>query len=171
MYRIFLCSSSITRRDDSDSACFGSRLSVTRFKYGARLQCVSLSRRCAARLHLYVWNERCRSLLTPSPRFVPIPVIARDASLARIEYLPSMLATARLRITDLSQTNPLSTLLHPTMHISPPGEKRRWRRRWSRNPIHQTQPLLLQVGRSVQLRLWGDCEGGRVVHPPACRAA
>lgn len=96
-------------------------------------------------------------LLAPSPRFVPIPVIARDASLARIEYLPSMLATARLRITDLSQTNPLSTLLHPTVHISPPGEKRRWRRRRSRNPIHQTQPLLLhaslQVGRSVQLRL------------------
>ena len=91
MYRIFLCSSSTTRRDDSDSACFGSRLSVTRFKDGARLQCVSLSRRCAARLHLYVWNERCRSLLTPSPRFVPIPVIARDASLARIGYLPSML--------------------------------------------------------------------------------
>jgi len=130
---------------------------VTRFKDGARLQCVSLSRRCAARLHLYVWNERCRSLLAPSPRFVPIPVIARDASLARIEYLPSMLPTARLRITDLSQTNPLSTLLHPIVHISPPGEKRRWRQRRSRNPIHQTQPLLLhaslQVGRSVQLRL------------------
>jgi hypothetical protein len=129
---------------------------------------LSLIRRCACTAMCHVWNERCRSLLCTIPTFFLYQQLHVMFS-AQIEYLPSMLPTARLRI-NLKRR---SLRTPHRLHISPPGEKRRWRRRRPRDgrAIHHSsnlQSLLLhastQVGRSVQLRLWGDCKCGRVVH-------
>jgi hypothetical protein len=89
---------------------------------------ISLIRRCACTATCHVWNERCRSLLCTIPTFF-LYQQSHVMFSAQIEYLPSMLPTARLRI------NLKRRSLHTPhrLHISPPGEKRRWRRRRPRD--------------------------------------
>jgi len=123
------------------------------------------------RVHGYVpCVERTLSVFAlHHPHVFPIPAIARDVFRSDRVFAKH---AAHGSSADQSQTtvSPHST---STAHLSPPGEKRRWRRRRPRvgRAIHHSsnlQSLLLhastQVSRSVQLRLWGDCECGRVVH-------
>jgi hypothetical protein len=148
-------------------------LSVTRFKDGARLQCVSLR---GDALHGHVWNERfCRCL--HHPHTIPIPVIARDG-FSLFGWSICQACCPRLVCGSISNkwktlsphwSTVLCTSLRPGKRGGGDGR--------SRNPPNPTPPPRLlfhasvQVGRSVRLRLWGDCECGRVVHPLACRAA
>ena len=119
------------------------------------------------RLHGYMWNERCRSLRSlHHPHAFLYQQLHVMSSAHRIEYLPSMLPTARLRIY---LKRPFLHSPHHCTSISPPGETRRW----GRTVAHSTKPSTLsstQAGRSVGATssLEGDCECGRVVraHPP-----
>jgi hypothetical protein len=135
-------------------------LSVTRSKNGAHLRASHIG---DALVQLLICGTSFVGLCTHPPRF-PIPAIARDV------FRPDRVFAKHVAhgsSADLSQTtlSPLSTLLH----ISPPGEKRRW----GRTVAQSTKPSTLsstQAGRSVGATssLGDDCECGRVVrvHPP-----
>lgn len=122
LYRIFLCSRrSRSCRGGYDSACFAFTLSVTRSKdKRARLRAFHFAEmRCTT-----MCGTSVLSVFAPSPRCFPTSVIARDASLVRIEYLPSMLPTARLRIYLKPPINPLSLHTpHYCAHLSTRGKE------------------------------------------------
>ena len=80
---------------------------------------ISLIRRCACTATCHVWNERCRSLLCTIPTFF-LYQQSHVMFSAQIEYLPSMLPTARLRINLKRRSLRTPHRLHISLH---PGKR------------------------------------------------